>query len=271
MAFSLKNFLKYLGFVTAIIYTLIPAVFVYLLRLNIFKEESLSILGILFLYINGFVYFVKTAVDPKGIEVMDFCNLIGAYLGFCYLVVYIKYFFYKTEKHKFYFFIGIIVFLSGIVFTIEYFTRKIENITILIEWFGVIFNILEYLPIGFNLMFLLKNKMPQKFTLLGGFIGLINKIVWLAWSIVTSIKEEKGKKIHSLIANIFGLLLCIFQIIIYFKFNNEDEIIKINDNKKNNIIATNSDNSENLENEEIETPKNMKKNDGSSQIIEEFI
>ena len=267
MAFS-QEFLNSLGFITAIIYSIIPAVFLYLLRLNVFKEENISILGILFLYINGFVYFFKTAVDPKGIEVMDFCNLIGAYLGFVYLIVYIKYLFYKTEKNKFYFFICVIVFLSALIFAIEFLTRKIENIAKLIEWIGVIFNILEYLPLGFNLKYLLNNKISQKFTLLGGFIGLINTIVWLTWAIVTSIKEKERKKIHSVVANIFGLSLCIFQIIIYFKYRNEDEIIKIDDNKSDRITTTTINNSDN---EVLETPKDDIKRDGTSEIIKEFI
>ena len=245
--------LNILGFISAIFYTLVPSVFLYVLfKFSALQEESLSILGILFLYINALIYFVRRMVDQKDIDVRDFCNLAGAYLGFIYLVLYIKFFFYKTEKNKFWLFIILITVSSIIVIIFELFTKKKEKVTDAIEWIGIIFNILEYLPIGFNLIYLLKNKISQRFTLLGAVCGLINTIIWLIWAIIYTI-NEKDKKIHSIIANIFGMSLCIFQIVIYYLFKKDDITpLKQDDNKATVLSSTKDENDKNKNENENE-------------------
>ena len=210
----LLKILDYICFFLAIIYTLVPAIFLYILQLKLFNEDSLSILGILFMYSNAFIYFVLSACNSKEIQVMDFCNLAGAYLSLIYLFLYLKHLFYKTEKQKIFIFMSIIILTSVLVFLVEYFTKKEKSIK-LIEWIGVIFNILEYLPIGFNLLYLIKNRVSNKFTLFSGFMGFINALIWLVWAITRLIKDND--KIHSLIANIFGILLSLLQIFIYSK------------------------------------------------------
>ena len=207
----LLKILDYICFFSAIIYTLVPAIFLYILQLKLFNEDSLSILGILFMYSNAFIYFVLSACNSKEIQVMDFCNLAGAYLSLIYLFLYLKHLFYKTEKQKIFIFMSIIILTSVLVFLVEYFTKKEKSIK-LIEWIGVIFNILEYLPIGFNLLYLIKNRVSNKFTLFSGFMGFINALIWLVWAITRLIKDND--KIHSLIANIFGILLSLLQIFI---------------------------------------------------------
>ena len=208
---QLSYILDSICFFSAIIYTLVPAIFLYILQLKLFNEDSLSILGILFMYSNAFIYFVLSACNSKEIQVMDFCNLAGAYLSLIYLFLYLKHLFYKTEKQKIFIFMSIIILTSVLVFLVEYFTKKEKSIK-LIEWIGVIFNILEYLPIGFNLLYLIKNRVSNKFTLFSGFMGFINALIWLVWAITRLIKDND--KIHSLIANIFGILLSLLQIFI---------------------------------------------------------
>ena len=126
----LSDILDYICFFSAIIYTLVPAIFLYILQLKLFNEESLSILGILFMYSNAFIYFVLSACNSEKIEVMDFCNLAGAYLSLIYLFLYLKHLFYKTEKQKFFIFMSIIILTSVLVFLVEYFTKKQEFIKI---------------------------------------------------------------------------------------------------------------------------------------------
>ena len=177
---DLLTFFSYFGFITAIAYTFVPSIFLYvLLKFNVLSEESISILGILSLYINAFIYFFNSIIEPKEIQAYDLCNLFGTYLGFIYLLLYIKYLFYNTEKKKFFLFIGIIILSSILVFIFELFINKK-----VIEWIGVIFNILEYLPLGFNLFYLIKNKISQNFTLFGSIIGLFNAIIWLIRAII---------------------------------------------------------------------------------------
>ncbi len=253
---DLLTFFSYFGFITAIAYTFVPSIFLYvLLKFNVLSEESISILGILSLYINAFIYFFNSIIEPKEIQAYDLCNLFGTYLGFIYLLLYIKYLFYNTEKKKFFLFIGIIILSSILVFIFELFINKK-----VIEWIGVIFNILEYLPLGFNLFYLIKNKISQNFTLFGSIIGLFNAIIWLIRAIILNI-ENKANKYHSIVANIFGILLCIFQIIIYFLFKKEQISLPNKNNEEKEKIMVNEKDNKNINDKE--------KKDSSE--IEEFI
>ena len=257
---KILTFFSYFGFITAIAYTFVPSIFLYvLLKFNVLNEESISILGILSLYINAFIYFFNSIIEPKGIQAYDFCNLFGTYLGFIYLLLYIKYLFYNTEKNKFFLFIGIIILSSILVFLFELFIIKKRN-NYIIEWIGVIFNILEYLPLGFNLFYLIKNKISQNFTLFGSIIGLFNAIIWLIRAIINNI-ENKANKYHSIVANIFGILLCILQIIIYFLFKKEQISLPNKNNEEKEKIIINEKDNKNINDKE--------KKDSSE--IEEFI
>ena len=272
--------LDYIGFVSAILYTLVPGIFLYQLRSNVLKEERLSIIAILCLYINGLIYFIRSLVFEKiEIDVRDFCNLAGLYLGFIYIVLYLKHFYYKTNKIYFYIFIVIILLSSITVIIIELIIRNNETLMKIVEWSGVIFNIFEYLPMGFNFIYLIKNKISEKFTLFGAFLGSINTIIWIIWAIT-----NKENKLHSLISNIIGLLLCLLQIFIFFLFRKEesDEYKKVDDNKdnkdnNNNIDSNNNINfNNNITNSEIKNEEDSQnditnKDKKPSDIIEEFI
>ena len=259
----LLKLLDFIGFSTASLYTLVPAVFLYILKLKLVKAESLSILGILFMYINAFIYFFLSVLrrNSEEIEIRDFCNLAGVYFGFIYLFLYLKYLLYQTEKLKFFIFISIIILASLLVFYIEYLITKDnkDSKSEIIEWVGVIFNILEYLPIGFNLVYLIKNKVSNKFTLFSGLMGLINTSVWIVWAIVNLI--ENNNKIHSLIANIFGLLLSLLQICIYYLFRNEVSTVNANSILESNVG----------ENEDFENKNDKEKKVKEPEIMEEFI
>lgn len=258
---KILTFFSYFGFITAIAYTFVPSIFLYvLLKFNVLNEESISILGILSLYINAFIYFFNSIIEPKGIQAYDFCNLFGTYLGFIYLLLYIKYLFYNTEKNKFFLFVGVIILSSILVFLFELFINKKGN-NYIIEWIGVIFNILEYLPLGFNLFYLIKNKISQNFTLFGSIIGLFNAIIWLIRAIILNIQDKDINKYHSIVANIFGILLCILQIIIYFLFKKEQISLPNKNNEEKEKIIINEKDNKNINDKE--------KKDSSE--IEEFI
>jgi hypothetical protein len=173
---------------------------------------------------------------------MDFCNLQGAFLGIVYIILYYKYLYYQDNKIKFYIIVFCLVISSAIIIVVEYFLTfykyyirnlvEIDHFIEIINWIGVIFNIGEYLPIGFDFFFLIKNKISEKYTLLGAYVGIINTILWLIWSIIktfttTKDKQNNGKKYHSFVANIFGLFLCLSQLGLYYKYKKDD--IKKND------------------------------------------
>ena len=162
MIIDFLEILNLFGFLTATAYTLVPIIFLYQLYSNVLNEERLSIIGILCLYFNGLIYFIRSIVFYKEeIDIRDFCNLAGAYLGFIYIVIYLKYVYYKTNKKKFVLLIVIITLSSLVFFLLEILMRKNDILMNVVEWVGVIFNICEYLPIGFSLFHLIKNKISE--------------------------------------------------------------------------------------------------------------
>jgi hypothetical protein len=221
------------GFCSQLIYDIIPWIFWCQLKSGVLKDKKLSIISIFCLYINAFIYFIFCVVNPKNeIEVMDFCNLQGTYLGIVYIILYYKHMYYQDNKLKFYIIVCLLIISSVIVGVIEYLLRNEEIFVGIINWIGVIFNIGEYLPIGFDYFYLVKNKISEKYTLLGAYVGIINTILWLIWSIIktfTTTKDEQNnvKKYHSFVANIFGLFLCLSQLGLYYKYKKDD--IKKND------------------------------------------
>lgn len=261
-----NDFFGIFGFCSQLIYDIIPLVFWCQLKSGVLKDKKFSVLSILCLYINAFIYFVFCCFNPKNeIEVMDFCNLQGSYLGIIYIILYYKFFHYQENKLIFYIIVFSLIISSVIVIIIEYLLRNEETFLVIINWIGVIFNIGEYFPIGFDYFYLVKNKVSEKYTILGAYVGIINTIIWLIWSInKTFIKNDNGneKKLHSFIANIFGLLLCLSQLALYYIYRKDDEKnndienplnekgIDDNSSSGNNLITSNE--SEHLEEKKIE-------------------
>jgi len=221
------------GFSTQLIYDIIPVIFLCHLKRKESEREKeekpkgLSIISIICIYFNALIYFVLCAVIKNEIEVMDFCNLQGTYLGIIYIILYYKYLYYPEQKVKFCLIIVSVIFLSSIVVTLEYLLKEKDYFLNAINWIGVIFNIGEYLPIGFSLVYLIKNKISEKFTLYGAFIGIINTSLWLIWAILKTfttieIGDDKEKKYHTFIANIIGLLLCLSQIFIFCIYRKDE-------------------------------------------------
>jgi hypothetical protein len=152
------------GFCSQLIYDVIPFIFWCQLKSGVLKDKKLSIISILCLYINALIYFVLCAFNPINIiEVMDFCNLQGAFLGIVYIILYYKYLYYQDNKIKFYIIVFCLVISSAIIIVAEYFLIfykyyirnliEIDHFIEIINWIGVIFNIGEYLPIGFDFFF----------------------------------------------------------------------------------------------------------------------
>ena len=216
------GFLDVPAFIIAIIYTIIPIIFFFQYSSKVIKPNRVSILGILFLYLNGLTYFTATIKNQKSnnreIKLRDFSNLSGAILGFGYCLYYIYIIYFKEQRNKFYIYLCLIIILLLSIILLG--VTPID--TEILEYIGVPFNCLEYLPLGFNLPFLIRHKISDRYTLFSAIPGIINTIIWLIWAIKKII--DKDPKYHSLTANIIGFLLCLTQFIIYFIFKKEDNI-----------------------------------------------
>ena len=212
--------LDIIAFAIAIIYTLVPFAFFYQYSHGVIRPNKVSILGILFLYLNGLTYFIatiKTVIKESKIILRDFSNLSGAILGFFYCLYYNYIMIFKDHRTKFYIYLCLIIISLLILVLLAFFVEAKYY-----EYIGVIFNIFQYLPLGFDFFYLIKHKISEKYTLFSAIPGLINTIIWLVWAAQNVANGEN--KYHSLIANIIGFLLCLTQIIIFFLFKKEDDI-----------------------------------------------
>ena len=277
---STKNFwifsdaFCFFGFFTQNLYNLVPIVFLIQLKIGLLKPERLTCFGILCLYGNAFIYFFLSIFHKEKDEDLDplnFCNLAGAYLGFIYLILYFYHMYFKTNKLYTLLFTIILALVSGIIFIIiaQTVDEDDDNTYLhIFNWIGVIFNVLENLPLGFNIIYLIKNNISEKFTLIGATIGIINEITWLSWAIY-SVKVNEGKLYHSIIANILGICIHITKFFLFF-YNPKDEEKK-KKNEQLNSSATLGDDS-NTENEKINKSNNNKEEEKNEpEYMKEFL
>ena len=221
----------FLGFTTQIIYNLTPILYNMSLEYGTFKIKNVSIISVFCLYTNAFIYFFLNLFSEENNEntfvIRDYCNLIGTFLGFVYLIIY-YYERYKDEDIKKIILNYILIFLvSGIIMAFEYLFIIKENNRIasyLFKWLGVIPNILEYFPIGVNIIYLIKNKISDNLSLIGATLGLINSIVWFIWAIQFTLNNKNDPQYHSMVANLLAIFLNFLQYYVFcrYKSNNKE-------------------------------------------------
>jgi hypothetical protein len=215
----------FVGFLTQILYILTPIAFVIQLKNGVLHQERVSIFGLLSLYCNAVIYFLTSIYKTqsgKDIDPLDFCNMGAFYLGFIYLVVYIYFIHYKANKMKGIIFIIILIVGTLIVWLVIHFTIEKGNIwDEIFSWIGVVFNVTEYFPLGFSIIYLIKNKISEKYTLFGATFGFVNCTAWLSWAINACFVNHDNLY-HSLVANSLGICLEIAQFTLFFLFRNKD-------------------------------------------------
>ena len=191
--------------------------------------------------------------------------MIGLFLGFIYLFLF--YYFLYFDKNKIKFFIPIILLIIisvSLLLIIKYFIKEKDDAwyKVFNYGFGTVFNIGENLPLGFDIIYLIKHKISERNTLFGAFGGIVNTNIWLIWAIYKVVKEEENLH-YSIVANSIAICLHILQFILFFVFRKKviDEKEKIIKNKNNDEnLITNSY-------EEERKEKSKKENE----IIEDFM
>jgi len=216
----------FVGFFTQLLFILTPVAFIYQLKKGYLLHERVSIFALLSLYCNAFIYFF-TSLQKKqkgaDIDPLDYANLTGSYLGLVYLIFYL--YLVHIKKNKLYGILYLVILVVGSVgvWLIIFFTVEKDNIADKIfNWLGVIFNVTEYFPMGFNIIYLIKNKISEKYTLFGAFFGFLNCVAWLCWAIY-SVAVNHDDLEHSIVANSLGICLQICQVTLFFIFKRDDQ------------------------------------------------
>jgi uncharacterized protein with PQ loop repeat len=254
-------------FVISLIYYFFPP-FQFIIQLNqkILNKEYISCFSLFALFLNGtlfFIYSVKKGLN-KNFDYIEFCNLIGALLSFIFITCY-YYNIYEGEKLKI--FLSIFTFtLGSILLILICYIQKKKIVNEIIFYFANIANVIMYISMGFNVIKLISNKSPQTIVLNSSIIGLINCIIWEIYGLFYYFKkkneeDQKGGnlKIHVIITNILGIIICSSQIFFYNKFS------KIN-NEENANLEENLNNKKKDEEEEV-----CESNDDIPPIFNEII
>ena len=237
---------SFIGFITSFLYYLSPFQFLYNLMIGNLNKKYIGIYGLLALYLNGLLFFIYSVVlrdSMNQIRSMEFCNLIGVCFCFIYMILYLKYNY--SNFHKV---ISMIIFFIGtvVIIIVEYYLLTIckkNNYIILqyaILYFDSLVNVLMYLPIGFNLLQIIRNKIPESIIFNTSILGLLNCISWFLFGIMSETLDW-----HILISNLLGGILCIFNIILYFHYQKDNPLIDKKEEEIREIEESKEDTQEN--------------------------
>ena len=226
---NFNSWLDFFGFLSQILYDLSPILYIIFLKSDKLEKESVSCVAILGLYFTALTYFFLNVFNgndnDEDIVSRDYCNLIGLYVGIIYLGFYFHKIYFDTNK-KFFIIISLSILLSsGGIILIEYLAKESnynDEFLKALDWIGVIFNVMEYFPMGFNIIYFLKNKCSEKIMAITAFFALINTLIWISWGIYSTINDSP--KYHSILANFTGICLSILQFIIIFKYEKEKKL-----------------------------------------------
>ena len=228
------TFLDFLGFVTNIFYVLTPILFNMLIEYETFEIESISVLAVFSMYCNAFIYFFLNLFAENignSFVLRDYCNLIGAFLGLVYLAIYF-YERYKDEDFKKIIINYIlVVVLTGLIIIFEYFfiiSTYNKTFKMMFKWIGVFPNVLEYFPIGLDIFYLIKKRKSKNFLMIGGIFGLLNAIVWFAWTLKTTLMNKDEPQYHSILANTLSISLIMVQFFVFCKYNKNRKNVYFN-------------------------------------------
>ena len=111
---------------------------------------------------------------------------------------------------------------------------------------------------GFSIIYLIKNKVSEKYTLFGAFFGLLNILSWLVWGFraVFIDTNNKNKPYQTVIANLIALFLPIIQFYLYYKYKKDDDFSNSSEIESNNLEPINindrNSNQETTENRQTE-------------------
>ena len=169
--YGFNNFFDFFGFMTNICYILMPLLFNMLIEYGSFEIESISITSVMAMYFNAFTYFFLGFFEQnngKIILLRDYSNLIGTFLGLVYLTLY----FYERYiiEVKILILYSVLVLLgTAIIALLEYFfivEKSNDAYDKIFKWIGVIPNVMEYLPIGYNIFHLIRDRKSKKFLII---------------------------------------------------------------------------------------------------------
>lgn len=207
----------YCGFATAILFFLAPGAVIYGLNKGSIKIKSISGLSIISCYFNCALWTFSSAVlngnDPGDLQYLGLCNYSGMLICFIWIVIYLYHF---TSKKilKFVVYTFTIIDITIELLIVYFISKKNESKTIntIMTNIATVFNILMYLNPGLNILRVIQTGNSRMIYLPSVILGLLNSLFWLLFGCCSS-------KMHAIVANAVGLVICVLLAILYFIFD----------------------------------------------------
>ena len=120
-----------------------------------------------------------------------------------------------------YFYIYVLLFIvaTALAVAIEYLMKGLSMYQTFFNIIASIFNVLMYLSSGFNTVNLFRMKNFNYISIAYVIIGLVNCVIWLIFGLAFG--KVGDNNIHIVISNSLGIIITIFQIVVYYKYRNE--------------------------------------------------
>ena len=218
----------FLGFITSILFSIVPIFQILPLILRQKQIETISFLPSFSMLSNCGLWFFyslsKILKNESGgsVNPLDYCNLIG----FCFCSIWcVIIMYYKNIQSKVNFIIFLFIFLGGtaIIIVVEYLMITKDNETTcetIVRFFATAYNILMYIAPGLNSWTALKMRNFVMIPVEYAIMGFINALIWLIWA---ARSDNVGGLIDSIVCNSLAIILTIAQIVIFIKFKRDYE------------------------------------------------
>lgn len=214
-----------IGFLSSVLLSITPAIQIFALVSKKINVDIINLFPLICLYTNCGLFFFQQLLlilnnteQSSTLPILNYCNLIGFCFSliWCIIVIY-----YKNIKNKMYFYIYVLLFIvaTALAVAIEYLMKGLSMYQTFFNIIASIFNVLMYLSSGFNTVNLFRMKNFNYISIAYVIIGLVNCVIWLIFGLAFG--KVGDNNIHIVISNSLGIIITIFQIVVYYKYRNE--------------------------------------------------
>jgi uncharacterized protein with PQ loop repeat len=237
----LKTIFGFLGFILGLIFGISPYTYFKKIQLHEINLPDIPLLMLIFNYLNNQLWLAYGILLKEFI--MIFGNIINLIINIVFIIWYIYYYVDKQNK-KCSYYSGILILISIFLFLIlvNLFPEKLLGKS------AMIFNILMFFGPCQNIFKVIKTGNYKLLSILSSSIGFVMSFCWVLYGVFI-------KNINSIIPNLFGVILCLIQILFYliYKYKISEDKKYIFSNKNNNTeieVKIENNNNNNNDNEE---------------------
>ena len=224
-------------YISSILFSLSQAILIHSFKKNQMEGKIFtSCFSIISCLIYEIIWFINYFKDEEA-KYIRWCYFSGSCISFLWIIIYFIYYSKTNKQYQIWFSFLYIITMADVIFEICFIENDLlnNNKDKTVKIAACIFNVLMYINPGLDTYKLFTELSKEYFSLPISIIGLFNSCVWLLFGCLS----DNDNASYYIYSNIFGIIICLIQIIILFLKKNEniDTIISedplIADNKPN--------------------------------------